>query len=212
MKNLAFFASHNGSNFKTIVNNCFNGSINANPKLLITNNSDSGAYKFAVENNISAYHISNVNCENPDVEILKILKENEIDLIILAGYMKKISPEIIKEYPNKILNIHPSLLPKYGGKGMYGMNVHKAVIENKEQYSGLTIHYVTEQYDEGEYLFQFAVKVEENDTPESLQSKILEYEHILYSKVIAELVSKSWGIYYIIINISVISIIIKSII
>ncbi len=188
MKKLAFFASHNGSNFKSIVKNCLNGSIKAEPTLLITNNSNSGAFLFAKENNIKAFHISNQTSNNPDEEILNILIKNNIDFIILAGYMKKIPSEVINKFPNKILNIHPSLLPKYGGKGMYGINVHKQVIENKELFSGLTIHYVTENYDEGEYLIQFAIKINEGESPETLQSRILEYEHLLYSKVIAELV------------------------
>ncbi len=188
MKKLAFFASHNGSNFKTIVKNCLNGQINATPELLITNNSNSGAYQFAKENNIKTYHISSLTHEDPDTEILKVLNENKIDLIILAGYMKKIPSEVIKAFPNKILNIHPSLLPKYGGKGMYGLNVHKAVVENQEIFSGLTIHYVTENYDEGEYLIQHTIKLNPDETPESLQARILEFEHIIYSRVIADLV------------------------
>jgi len=189
MKNLAFFASHNGSNFQAIVKNCLNGNINANPKLLISNNSDSGAMKFASENNIKTYHISDKTSENPDKEILNVLLDNQIYLVILAGYMKKIPSEVIKLFPNKILNIHPSLLPKYGGKGMYGINVHKAVIEAGELFSGLTIHYVTENYDEGEYILQHTIKVNKDETAESLQKRILEFEHLLYSKVIAELVN-----------------------
>lgn len=189
MKKLAFFASHGGSNFKSIVNNCLNGEIKAIPELLITNNSNSGAFQFAKEKNIPVYHISDLTHENPDEEILKILLKHDIDLVILAGYMKKIPSEVIKAFPNKILNIHPSLLPKYGGKGMYGMNVHKAVIENGEIFSGLTIHYVTEIYDEGEYLIQHTIKLNKDETPESLQARILEFEHILYSRVIADLVN-----------------------
>jgi phosphoribosylglycinamide formyltransferase-1 len=190
MKKLAFFASHSGSNFKAIIKNCLNGTINAEPTLLITNNSNSGAFVFAKENKIAAYHISPLTSDNPDNEILEILLKHNIDLIVLAGYMKKIPADVIKHFPNKIINIHPSLLPKYGGKGMYGLNVHKAVIDNKELFSGLTIHYVTEKYDDGEYLIQFALKVNENETPESLQTRILEYEHLLYSKVIADLVKQ----------------------
>lgn len=189
MKNLAFFASHTGSNFQAIVKNCQNGNIQANPKILISNNSDSGAMAFAKENNIKTYHISDKTSLNPDNDILNALKDNEIDLVILAGYMKKIPAEVIKAYPNKILNIHPALLPKFGGKGMYGMNVHEAVIESKEQFSGLTIHYVTENYDEGEYLLQYTLKVNQDDTPETLQKRILEYEHLLYSRVIADLIN-----------------------
>ena len=190
MKKLAFFASHNGSNFQAIVTNCFNKSINAIPELLISNNSDSGAMIFAKENNIKAVHISDKTTSNSNQEILNVLKENKIDLIILAGYMKKIPSEVIKAYPNKIVNIHPSLLPKYGGKGMYGLNVHKAVIEAKEKFSGLTIHYITENYDEGEYLLQHQVEVQPDDTPETLQQRILAQEHLKYSEVIVSLVGE----------------------
>lgn len=190
MKNLAFFASHTGSNFQSIVKNCWNGTIKANPKLLISNNSDSGAMLFAKQNNIKAYHISEKTSSDPDSEMLKILKENEIDLIVLAGYMKKIPLTLIKEFPDRILNIHPSLLPKFGGKGMYGMNVHKAVIEAGEKYSGLTVHFVNENYDEGKFLLQHQVEVLEYDTPESLQQRILVNEHIYYSLAIAKLIDE----------------------
>jgi len=118
--------------------------------------------------------------------ILQQLQENQIDTIVLAGFLWLIPPQIIAAFPKRIINIHPSLLPKYGGKGMYGMNVHNAVIQNREKESGITIHIVDEQYDNGNILFQAQCTVEPSDTPESLSKKIQTLEHKHFSRVIAE--------------------------
>ncbi|MDT8309732.1 MAG: formyltransferase family protein, partial [Bacteroidales bacterium] len=117
-----------------------------------------------------------------------LLDKHQIDYIILAGFLKKIPSFIIQRYPGKILNIHPALLPSYGGKGMYGMKVHKAVLENNDKESGITIHYVNEVYDTGEILYQAKCPVHPNDTPETLAKRVhvLEYEH--YPKVIEQVI------------------------
>jgi phosphoribosylglycinamide formyltransferase-1 len=116
---------------------------------------------------------------------LDILKNYKIDLIVLAGYLKKVSKELIDKY--KIINIHPSLLPKYGGRGMYGINVHKAVIDNKEIESGLTIHYVNNYYDEGLIIHQSKCNIEFNETPQSLSDKIRQLEHESLPKIIEQI-------------------------
>jgi len=121
---------------------------------------------------------------------IKNLSINEIDFIVLAGYLKKIPASLISQYPDKIINIHPALLPNYGGKGMYGTNVHQAVIENKEKVSGITIHFVDEIYDHGKIIFQEKCDIENGESIESLANKIqnLEYEH--FPRVIAEVIQK----------------------
>lgn len=124
-------------------------------------------------------------------EVLQILKDINPDLIVLAGFLWMFPTTILKEFPKKVINLHPALLPKYGGKGMYGMNVHRAVVEGKEVETGITIHYVDDQYDEGEVIFQAHTPVEPDDTPEDIVRKIhhLEYEH--FPKVIENLLFPS---------------------
>lgn len=184
---LAAFASHSGSNLQAIIDNIKNGDLNAEIVAVISNNSNAYALERARLANIDTYHISRKT--HPDEKdyvnaILNILESNKVDLIILAGYMKPIPSEIIKKYHNRILNIHPALLPKFGGSGMYGMNVHRAVIASKEKISGATVHIVDEKYDNGKILYQESVDVDENDTPETLANKVLQVEHKIYSKVI----------------------------
>lgn len=188
--NIAFFASHGGSNFQSIVENIRGGFINANATLLITNNSDSYAIERAKLLGVDYIHISSAQFGSPEEfhqSLLAILKEREIDLIVLAGYMRMIPLAIIKEFRNRIVNIHPALLPKFGGQGMYGMNVHTAVFEAKEKVSGATVHLVNEQYDEGRILKQKEVSLDSSDTPESIAQKVLAIEHILYSETIKEI-------------------------
>ena len=117
-------------------------------------------------------------------EIIQYLVDKKIDWVVLAGFLKKIPEEIIRTFPNKIINLHPSLLPKFGGKGMYGMHVHNAVIEAKERVSGITIHYVNEEYDEGKIIKQFNTTIEETDDPQRLFEKIRELETIHFPQVV----------------------------
>jgi phosphoribosylglycinamide formyltransferase-1 len=191
--NIAFFASGRGSNAEAILENIHLGNIVAKPVLLITNNSKAEVLKHAEFFKVPWYHISNQTHPNEEKRVrfmLELLSFYDTDLLILAGYMKKIPNEIIEAYPNKIINIHPALLPKFGGKGMYGLNVHKAVIDSEEKITGATVHIVTDEYDQGRILAQQSIEIEEGDTPESLQKKVLKIEHTLFSKVIQDIISK----------------------
>lgn len=192
---LGFFSSHGGSNFEAVVRACQSGILRgrAEPAVLIYNNPDA-----FVSDRADILHVSSVclnvkrsgSEEKLSSDIIKVLESYKVDLIVLAGYMRKISPEVLRLYKDKILNIHPALLPKFGGRGMYGNNVHQAVIDAKEKKSGATVHLVTEVYDEGEILGQAEVEVIESDTAESLAKKVLKIEHELYSETIANFIER----------------------
>jgi phosphoribosylglycinamide formyltransferase 1 len=187
--NICIFASGSGTNFKAIIEARKSGIIKSEISLLITNNSDCGAVSIARENHISFFHISRKvfpNCTDEAYAQIFIdkLEEYNIDFIALAGYMKMIDARIIRKYHNRIINIHPALLPEFGGKGMYGMNVHVAVIEAGVKESGVTIHYVNENYDDGEIILQEKVEVAPDDTAETLQKKVLKLEHRCYAEAI----------------------------
>jgi phosphoribosylglycinamide formyltransferase-1 len=185
--NIAVFASGRGSNLMAILNAIKEGKLNAKISLVISNNSNAGALEIAKANGIDALHISRKQFSSDEEYVQKILNElksRNVELIVLAGYMKKIPSEIIKEYPNKILNIHPALLPSFGGKGMYGLNVHKAVIESGVKITGVTVHIVDEEYDHGPIVMQRAVEVRDDDTPETLAERVLKVEHEIYPQAI----------------------------
>lgn len=185
--NLCVLASGSGSNLKAIINAQKSGKITSKVVLVISNNSGSGALETARKNRIPNYHLSQKLFTN-EAEFCKrftaLLKEYKIDLIILAGYMKMIHPQIIKLYKNRILNIHPALLPEFGGKGMYGINVHEAVIKSGREVTGATVHLVDEVYDNGAIILQKEVPVKKNDTAETLAVRVLRTEHKLYPEVI----------------------------
>lgn len=190
--NICVFASGSGTNFRALIEAKKSGIIKSDISLLITNNSDCGAVQIALENNIPYYHISRKaypDCSDTGyAEIfLEKLDAHKIDFIALAGYMKMIDSRIIRKFHNRIVNIHPALLPLFGGKGMYGMNVHIAVIESGAKESGVTIHYVNEEYDKGKIILQEKVAVEPGDTAESLQKKVLKLEHRCYAEAIRKL-------------------------
>ena len=190
---LAVFASHEGTNLQALIDAQFEGRLLAEIVCVISNNSDSGALRRAKAAHIISYHITDKMYQNQQDYIqalLDILEEHNVNLIVLAGYMKMVPVEIIRKYHNHILNIHPALLPKYGGKGMYGMNVHKAVIEAGERVSGATVHLVTEEYDKGRILNQVQVEVLPDDTPEMLAARILPCEHQLYVETINKIAQK----------------------
>lgn len=187
--NICIFASGSGTNFKAIIDARKSGIISSSISLLITNNSDCGAVSIAEENSIPVFHISRKvypDCSDEEYSNLFLNKfeEYNIDFIVLAGYMKMLDVRIIRKYPNRIINIHPALLPNFGGKGMYGMNVHRAVIASGVKESGVTIHYVNEKYDEGKIIIQKKVEVTKDDDAESLQKKVLKLEHRYYAEVI----------------------------
>lgn len=190
--NISVFASGTGTNFEVILKSRQAGIIKSDIKLLITNNSDCGAVEIAGRYGVSIEHISRkkyceLNVSQYGYKFLEILKKYEIDFIALAGYMKMIPDEVIFEYENRIINIHPALLPSFGGKGMYGINVHKAVIEAGVKVTGITIHYVNSEYDRGKIIFQKCVEVDETDDENTLQKKVLEYEHEYYPLIISKL-------------------------
>lgn len=193
MKHIVVFASGSGTNFQSLINAVEAGQIEARIRGLITNNSEAGALHRAEKHKIDAEIISPSAFEDDrDYEnhLLAQLKEWDTDLIVLAGYMRKIPKAVIDKYEGRIMNIHPSLLPKYGGKGFYGINVHKAVIENRESQSGCTVHLVTEQYDEGPILEQETVPVYPYDDAETLAKRVLEKEHKLLPRVVGELIEE----------------------
>ena len=185
MKNLVLFASGGGSSVENITR-IFQDEKHINISAIYCNNPNAGLFKrsFLDQFNIRLFNID----EFINGTILNELTDLAPDLIVLAGFLKKVPSEIISNFSNKIVNIHPSLLPKYGGKGMYGINVHKAVLENNEKSSGFTIHYVTEEYDEGNIIFQKSFEID-TKTPEELSKKILVQEHKYYPKIIKQILN-----------------------
>ena len=186
-KKIAIFASGTGSNFINIVNNIKNGKIDAQIVLLVSNNPKCGAIDFATQNKIK-YKIIN-DFRYPDEvarckEYELVLKYYKTDLILLAGFMKKIPQNIVDIYKNRIMNIHPSLLPKYGGEGFYGMKVHNAVVNANEEYSGATVHLVNEEYDKGPIIIQEKIALSNSDDANSLSKKVLKIEHKIYIKAV----------------------------
>ena len=189
--NIAVFASHGGSDLQAIIDGCKQNLIKARVAIVISNNADSMALERASKENIPACHLSAKKFGSEDVlaeEILAVLQEYRIDMIFLAGYMRMLHPSVLEAYRNRIFNIHPALLPKFGGRGMYGMNVHTAVIAAGEHETGITIHRVSPEYDSGEIVSQTTVPVELGDTPETLAARVLEREHSFLVEVIANIV------------------------
>ena len=185
MKNIAIFASGNGSNAENICRYFFKNK-SANVKLILTNNPKAGVIERA-ENLGVVSVIFDRNTFYYSDEILDTLKENNIELIVLAGFLWLIPVNILEAYKNRIINIHPALLPKYGGKGMYGHFVHEAVIAASEKKSGISIHFVNAKYDEGQIIFQAEVNVAKDETPESLAKKIHELEYGYFPKIIEKI-------------------------
>lgn len=187
MKKILIFASGSGSNAERIVD-YFRENNSAEVSLILTNNLKAGVLDRAKRLCVPSVVFDRKAFYDTDV-ILNLVVSQQPDLIVLAGFLWKFPTKIIEKFPNKIINIHPSLLPKYGGKGMYGHFVHQAVLENKEIESGITIHYVNENYDQGAIIFQAKTEVLVNDSVDTLSNKIhlLEYEH--FPKIIASLLS-----------------------
>ncbi|MBN1350403.1 phosphoribosylglycinamide formyltransferase [candidate division KSB1 bacterium] len=184
---LAIFASGRGSNFQAIYQAIEEGKLNARIQVVISNNADAGALDFAREHQIPALHLSRnqfTNASMFDLELLRVLREHDVNFIALAGYMKLIRPQIIREFHNRILNIHPALLPSFGGKGMYGHFVHEAVREYGCKVTGVTVHLVDEEYDHGPIVVQKTVPVYSEDTPEMIANRVLEMEHVAYAEAL----------------------------
>lgn len=184
---LAVFASGRGSNLEALFTAIDEGRLTAEIVLVMSNNPDAGALTLARERGVRACHLSENDFTTPeafDTRLLEILGESGGELIALAGYLKKIRPPILRAFKHRMVNIHPALLPAFGGKGMYGKRVHEAVLEYGCKVSGVTVHLVDEEYDTGPPILQRCVPVEEGDTPESLAARVLEVEHRIYAEAV----------------------------
>lgn len=180
--NLGFLASGRGSNMQSVIDACASGRLRARPCVVISNNSQSGAIGRAKDENIPYRHLSSVTHPDPrhlDRAVRDELIQYQADLVVLAGYMKKIGPQTLAQFAGRIVNIHPALLPSFGGAGMYGIRVHRAVLASGATESGVTVHLVNAEYDQGPILAQRRVPVLPGDSPESLAWRVLEQEHSL---------------------------------
>ncbi|MCI0733913.1 MAG: phosphoribosylglycinamide formyltransferase [Methylococcaceae bacterium] len=187
---LGFLVSHRGSNMQAVIDACNSGRLAAIPAVLISNNASSQALQRAEKQSIPYYIANSETCadsrDSPDQFILRILLEHRVDLVILAGYMKKVGAPVLSRFAGRIINIHPSLLPKYGGQGMYGLRVHQEVLDARERETGATVHLVEEDYDQGPILAQEKVPIKHDDTAKTLAARVLETEH----KLLVETLSK----------------------
>lgn len=188
MLHIAVFGSGRGSNFKAIMDAVERGRITgARVRLVLSNNSQAGILDLARTHGIPAVHLSRKQFADEGgyvSALLDVLHAHEANFIALAGYMKRVPPPVIATYRNRIINIHPALLPKFGGQGMYGIHVHEAVIAAGESVSGATVHMVDEEYDGGAIVLQKRVSVADNDTPETLAARVLAIEHEIYPEAI----------------------------
>jgi phosphoribosylglycinamide formyltransferase 1 len=190
--NIGLLASHNGSNAQAVIDACKSGLLQAVVTVVISNNSNSGAITLAKKERIQCYHLSQATHPLPeslDQAILETLQKHNVDIIVLAGYMKKLGPKTSSSYKGATLNIHPALLPKFGGEGMYGVHVHEAVLAAGETETGVSIHLVDEQYDTGSVIAQVKIPVLSNDTPETLQARVLGLEHTFLPETLQKIVS-----------------------
>ena len=184
MKKIVLFASGSGSNAEKIILH-FDKSKNVNVVAAFTNNPNAKVIDKAKKYDVPTVVFSKQELE--DGTVVEKLNQIQPDLIVLAGFLLKLPEHFVKEYPNTIINIHPALLPKYGGKGMYGMFVHQAVLNNQDKETGITIHYVNEHYDEGGIIFQAAVNIEDCKIPEEIAQKVQQLEHQHFPEVIEQL-------------------------
>ncbi len=188
MKRIVIFASGSGTNAENLIK-FFHNSDNVSVIQVLSNNPHAKVLDRAKKLEVSALSFNRIAFTKTD-DVLHILKASNPDLIVLAGFLWKFPEHILNEFPNKVINVHPALLPKYGGKGMYGMHVHKAVVDNNETETGITIHYVNEHYDEGAIIFQSKCDVSNNDTADDVAAKIHELEMEHFPKVVEGLLKK----------------------
>ena len=189
---ISFLASHGGSSARAIITAMRKRKIAAEPGIVITNNRDSGILLWCLENDVHVRHISSKTHrgdENADEAICTVLQEARTDLVVCSGYMKPVLGKTLAAFENRILNIHPALLPRHGGKGMYGDHVHAAVLEAGEKESGATVHFVSAGIDEGEVIMQSKVPVLPEDTVATLRARVQETEPGLYIAAIQKLLS-----------------------
>jgi len=190
--NLAFFASHSGSNLQAVLDACRDGHLRALPCVVISDNSHAKALQRAEQSSVSFYHLSTKTHPEPDALnelILKTLQRHHTNLIVLAGYMRKLGAKTLAHYNGRIINIHPSLLPSYGGQGMYGLNVYEAVLAAGEKETSVTIHLVDKEYDQGKIIAQCRVPVSEHDMVETLAERVLACEHEFLVSTLKQIVA-----------------------
>lgn len=190
MKVVSFLASHGGSSAKAIIDAAKSGALNVEIGVVITNNRDSSIYEWCVDNDVRVHHVSGKTHPNEalkDEVVRGHLLQARTDLVVLSGYMKKIGPATLATFKNRILNIHPSLLPKHGGRGLYGDKVHESVLASGDKVSGVTVHLINEEYDEGPVLVQEEVPVLEDDSVLSLKQRVQEIESSLYISAIEKM-------------------------
>lgn len=188
MKKILLFASGTGSNVENILK-YFKDNDEIGVVSVFSNNPKALVLTVAEQHGVPTYVFDRAALEGGAV--LNALNEAQPDLIVLAGFLWKMPEAIVHSYPDKIINIHPALLPKYGGKGMYGMNVHRKIFEEKEQETGITIHYVNEHYDEGVYIMQQSVSIADCSTPEEIAAKVHVLEHLHFPRVIAQILTSN---------------------
>ncbi len=189
---LGVLASHTGTNLQSIMDACRAGSLDAELRVVISNNSGSLALERARAEGIPTAHLSSVTHPAPDAldaAIERTLKRHGVEVVALAGYMKKLGSRTLASYRNRVLNVHPAILPKFGGQGMYGDRVHAAVLESGDRVTGVTVHLVDEEYDQGPVIAQVEVPALPDDTPETLAERVLAQEHIIYPKTLQRIAS-----------------------
>lgn len=189
---IAVLASHGGSNMQAIMDRIADGQLNARIVLVISNNSKSGAIERVRQAGLPWQHLSSRTHADPaalDEAICQALESVHAELVVLAGYMKKIGPQTLEAFKGRILNIHPALLPRHGGPGMYGIHPHESVLAESDAESGATVHVIDGNYDQGKIVAQRRVPVMPGDTPQTLQQRVLAIEHGIYADVIGEIVA-----------------------
>ena len=189
MINLAFLASHNGSAAQAIAKACLNGVLPAKPALLISNNESSKALSWAKDMRLKTALINGTNSSDPDAAIAGLIEDNDIALVICSGYMKLIGPKTIGAAHGAILNVHPALLPRHGGKGMYGRHVHQAVFDGKETETGITIHLVDSEYDRGRILAQKRLPVGNGESVDMIEGMVKAAEPDFYIETLQKILS-----------------------
>jgi len=185
--NLAVFVSGSGTNLQAIIDAVAGGKLSADIKLVLSSRPDAFALQRAEKHGIPAVYLSSKEFDSREKFVrtmMDALERHQVDFIALAGYMRRVPPEVVQKFKNRITNIHPALLPAFGGKGMYGIRVHRAVIEYGCKVTGVTVHIVDEEYDRGPIVAQRCVPVLDDDTPETLAARVLEVEHQLYPEVL----------------------------
>jgi phosphoribosylglycinamide formyltransferase-1 len=183
---LAVLASGSGSNLQALIDAHERGDLPAPIVLVISNHADAGALERAARHGIPAVHVDWRKDADPQARILELLREHQVDVVVLAGWLRLVDPRVLAAYPGRVINIHPGPLPRFGGRGMYGLHVHEAVLAAGVDYSGPTVHLVDEHYDEGPILAHVEVPVNAGDTPESLQERVLRAEHAMFWTVIRD--------------------------